>query len=317
MIKPFYLKEEREIMEVNNMTYIGIIGTGLMGSSIAKCLSSKGYKLILYNRTKEKALSLARKLGAEVASSPRELSEKTSYSIVFVANDEALYNVLLGKEGVIESSNKDHVVINCSTVTPLASSRVSKMLAEKGIGYIEAPVFGSTHEASECRLISIVAGNKDLVDNVVGFINDYSTKTFYAGDIPRATVLKLAINNIALSLPPILAESFALIEAWNINIDVLLNIIGNLWFGDAVRRYLPRIFEEKEPRFKVWMAGKDYSYVAIALKEKNLPSFVSSTFSSLYMMASQNGYKDKDYPQIARYFIEMARKIRDKNTSSN
>ncbi len=290
------------------MPLIGIIGTGLMGSSIARCLKSKGYELILYNRTRDKALKLAKELDAVVANTPREVADKAIYSIVFVSDDEALYDVIFGKNGIIETTNEKHIVINTSTVTPLASRRVSIILKEKGLGYVEAPVFGSVHEARECRLISMIAGEKDLVDSIVGFVNEYSSKTFYAGEIPKAIVLKLAINNIALSLPPILAESFSLIEAWDINLDVLLNIISNLWFGDAVKRYLPRIFEEKTPRFKVWMAGKDYLYVVRALEEKHLPSFVSSTLSSMYMEAASNGYADKDYPQVARYFIELAKK---------
>lgn len=281
-----------------------------MGSSIAHCLASKGYELLLYNRTRSKAEKLARELNASIAETPSEVAEKTIYSIVFVSDDEALYDVVLGRNGVAKTLNKKHILINASTVTPLASRRVSSILEEKSLGYVEAPVFGSTHEARECRLISMVAGKKELVDNIVGFINEYSSQTFYAGEVPKAIVLKLAINNIALSLPPILAESFSLIEAWGINRDVLLNIISSLWFGDAVKRYLPRIFEDKEPRFKVWMAGKDYLYVVRALAEKQLPSFVSSTLSSMYMEAASNGYADKDYPQVARYFIELARKKR-------
>ena len=66
--------------------------------------------------------------------------------------------------------------------------------------------------------------------------------------------------------------------------------------------------EENKPRFKTWMAGKDYQYIAMSLKAKRLPSSLSETMSLMYMVASVNNYRDKDYPLAAKYFMELARK---------
>ncbi len=56
------------------------------------------------------------------------------------------------------------------------------------------------------------------------------------------------------------------------------------------------------------MACKDYQYIAMSLKARKLPSNLSETISSMYMTASINGFMDKDYPQITRYYMELARK---------
>ncbi len=286
---------------------LGIIGTGLMGSNIAKCLSRKGYKLVLYNRTKWKAERLAEELGCSIAETPGELFKETNISIAFISGDEALYDIIYSDKGVINTSTRG-VLINASTVTPMASTRVYRDLKKRGIGYIEAPVYGSTSEAKECRLLSIVAGERYVYNSVEAIIKEYSRKVHYVGEIPSATVIKLALNNIGLALPALLAESLALLEAWNINIEVYRNIAGELWFGEAIGRYWKRIIEEKPPRFKVWMAGKDYWYIASALKAKKIPSNISETLSSAYMQAAVNGYSDEDYPQIARYYMELVRR---------
>ncbi len=58
------------------------------------------------------------------------------------------------------------------------------------------------------------------------------------------------------------------------------------------------------------MAGKDYEYVARSLKAKKQPALISQTISSMYYLAALNGYMDKDYPQVARYYLELAGKTR-------
>jgi len=102
-----------------------------------------------------------------------------------------------------------------------------------------------------------------------------------------------------------------LLGAWNTDPEIFREVAGSLWFGKAVERYWNRIMgimEERSPRFKVWMAGKDYWYVAQSLKEKRLPSNPCETLSSMYMQAAVHGYMDKDYPLIARYYIELTKR---------
>ena len=99
-----------------------------------------------------------------------------------------------------------------------------------------------------------------------------------------------------------------MLGAWNIDPEVFREVAGSLWFGKAVERYWNRIMEERLPRFKVWMAGKDYWYVAQSLKEKRLPSNLCEALSSMYMQAAVHGYMDKDYPLIARYYIELTKR---------
>ncbi len=286
---------------------IGIIGTGLMGSSLAKCLAKRGYNIIAYNRSRWKAEKLREQLGIKIVSNPKELLEQAKIAIAFVSDDNALYDIVFGNNGA-STASEGSILINASTVTPIASLRVYKHLKGRNILYLEAPVYGSTDEAIECRLLSIVAGEKDVYEKVYDLLRDYSYRIYYVGEIPGASVIKLALNNIGLALPALLAESLLLLKAWNIDPNIFHEITGNVWFGKAIERYWNRIMEENPPRFKVWMAGKDYWYVAQSLKEKRLPSNLSETLSSMYMQAAAHGYTDKDYPLIARYYMELVKK---------
>ncbi|MEL9940963.1 MAG: NAD(P)-dependent oxidoreductase [Ignisphaera sp.] len=287
---------------------IGVVGTGIMGSNLARCLSSKGIDVNVYSRSYEKASKVASEIGGKAYDNARKLVADSDAVIVFVTDDSAVLDVAtaIASEGKLERG----LVINSSTVTPSTSIATMKILRNVGVNYLESPVYGSSDEARECRLLSMVGGDKSLFEENKKIFELYSQKVLYVGDVPKAMALKLALNHIGLAIPGILAESLALITAWDVDIDIFREAVKSLWFGSIIERYWSRIFEEKPPRFKTWMAGKDYMCIASALKEKKIPSIIAEAMSTLYMMASTTEYREKDYPQIAKYFIELANKTK-------
>lgn len=286
---------------------LGVVGTGLMGSNIAKCLSRRGVNIGLYNRTREKAERLASEIGALVYDSPADLARDHDAVIVFVPDDQALLDVAIQVANSSPSSGRK-IFINASTVTPIASIVTRRLLESKGVVYAEAPVYGSTDEARECKLLTILACNENHTNEVSRVISLYSTETVFVGEPPKAIALKLALNNIGLSLPALIAESLMILRAWSVDQNMFLEIARKLWFGPLLDRYWPRIIEEKQPRFKLGMAGKDYWYVASALASKGLPAIVSSALYLMYFNAASGGFADKDYPQVVRYYLDHARK---------
>ncbi len=222
---------------------VGVIGTGLMGSSIARCLAGKGYDLVLYNRTRSKAERVASITGGVVVDSPLDAAVESDVLIVFVTGDEALRSIVYGEKGLARYNDGELVVLNNSTITPMTSLEISKELGRNGIGYLEAPVYGSVSEAENCRLVSLIAGDHGTYRRVEKLVSDYSSKIFYLGEIPTVSVVKLALNNIGLALPALLAESLSLLIAWGIDPEEFLRVAGNLWFGEAVKRYWKRIME--------------------------------------------------------------------------
>jgi len=285
---------------------VGIIGTGVMGSNLAKCLSRKGVNLGYYNRTIDKAKLVAREIGGAVYDDPLKLIAECEAVVVFVPRDEDLLEVA----SIISRrfSGSKGVFINASTVTPQASLEALKILSDRGVDYVEAPVYGSSSEASECRLVSIVASEKRVYNAVKDLLELYSSRVYYVGEPPSAIVLKLALNNIGLAFPALLAESIMLLEAYSVDYKLLLDVARELWFGQIIERYMERIVSEKPVRFKAMWAMKDYSYISRSLRERGLPSMISDALTSFYAVASVNGYGEKDYPYSANYYISLARK---------
>lgn len=291
---------------------VGVIGAGSMGSNVSRCLARKGVLSGLYNRTYEKADQLARELGAIAYRSLSSLTANIDALVIFVSDDHALREVVFK---LAESDSiRGKMVINASTVTPATSLEAMVLLKKPGAVYVEAPVFGSTDEARECGLISMVSCENEVRELAERTVSLYSTKIKYLGLPPRAMATKLALNNIALAIPPIIGESLALIEAWGASIEDFLEIARGLWFGPVVERVWGRIMEEKPPRFKVELAGKDYKTISESLKAKKIHAIVADALSNAYYLASVSGYEGKDYPQVAKYYIELAEKTQKKTS---
>ncbi len=114
---------------------IGFIGMGQMGSHIAQRLIQGGYTLTVYDRTEEKAQEVARS-GAKVAASPRELAANVNVIITCVANDHALFDVMLEPAGALAGAKAGTLCIDMSTVSPNTSRHIYEAAREKNVKMI-------------------------------------------------------------------------------------------------------------------------------------------------------------------------------------
>ncbi len=287
---------------------VGIVGAGLMGSSITKCLVSRGFSVVVYNRTRGKAERLCRDIGCSIVDEPAGLRD-CKYIIVFVFDDEAVLDVVLGRDGLAYMNPSGEIyVLNSSTISPETSLRIYRFLRgiDKHIHYLESPVYGSVDEAENCRLVSMIAGDEEDVRHVMGFVNEYSGWVIRVGEIPKAMALKLALNNIGLAIPPILAESLALLEAYDVDLGVFRTVSEKLWFGKFIERYLGRITGSGRVRFTVNGAAKDYRVISNTLSINMYSSIISSAMKDFYTLASRE-YGGEDYPRAILSILKKKR----------
>src|ERR1700683_977546 len=126
---------------MSSNTKIGFIGLGLMGKSMAKHLISSGYSVTVYNRSK-KAVEELQLLGAKAVDSPKKVASDSEVIIDMVTDAPDVLQVVLGKDGIIESASRGSIVIDMSTNSPDTSIEVATKLKERGVGFLDAPVSG-------------------------------------------------------------------------------------------------------------------------------------------------------------------------------
>src|SRR5919201_4942762 len=97
---------------------VGFLGLGLMGSRMAKNLAAKGFQVVVWNRTRARAETLAREARVEVASTPADVAARVDAFCTCVADPPALREVALGSNGLLSASRRGQLFVDFSTVSP-------------------------------------------------------------------------------------------------------------------------------------------------------------------------------------------------------
>ncbi|ASS75261.1 hypothetical protein CIG75_09870 [Tumebacillus algifaecis] len=186
---------------------IGWIGTGVLGSAVVARLLERGYEVVVYNRTVQKA----EQLGVAVASSPRELAETCDLLFLCVKGQDAAESLLFDPErGVVASGRKGLCVIDMSTVAPEFAVSLHQRLEAAGLDYLEVPVSGGREGGRKGTLGALVAGREEVFAQQRDVLGELTSKLLYVGEGGKAQLLKV-LNNLAESIHMLAAAEVAAI----------------------------------------------------------------------------------------------------------
>src|ERR671938_146813 len=156
---------------------VGVLGLGLMGSQLAMRLINAGYRISVYNRSNEKTKQFE-KLGVRVARSPMALAEDCDFLLICVTNFEAVKKICFATDGIIAANHKDLIVADSSTISPEQSKYNAEVLRRNEIEMLGMPLMGGPAAARDGRLVSIVAGNKDVLEKTKRVIGTLEAQYF-------------------------------------------------------------------------------------------------------------------------------------------
>ena len=120
------------------MTTVGLLGTGRMGSAMAKAIRAAGFDLVIWNRSPEPARQLADELGGSVADRPADVAARAEVSVTMLADDAAVDRVYGGDDGLAAGARPGIVLVDCSTVSPGALRRHESAVRARGAGLVDA-----------------------------------------------------------------------------------------------------------------------------------------------------------------------------------
>jgi len=141
----------------NNLPRIAFLGIGLMGAPMTRNLLTAGYPMTLWNRTAGKCEPCVGE--ATLAGSPAEAVAGADIVITMLENGAVVEDVLVA-QGALAALQSGALVIDMSSVQPSLARRLAGLAAERGAGFVDAPVSGGTLGAAEARL-SIMAGGSE------------------------------------------------------------------------------------------------------------------------------------------------------------
>ena len=286
---------------------IGIIGTGLMGSAIAERLIERGFNVFVHNRTKQRSDLLVRKGGIRIGN-PSELGKKCNYVIISVTDGNAVKEILFGNNGLIYSNNNQLSIIDTSTVLPEDSIYCANFMKRKGYAMIQAPIMGGPDATRKGDVISIVSGDKKIMEKCRRILTNFSKKIFYAGHRDgAANYLKLGLNlNIAL-IAISLSESIIFIKKSKTDPTFFLDILNSTYFKTGLSEVKgPKMIRNNfEPKFFLKNMLKDVQLLNECAKRNNTSLSFSSLAEQYFRMAANRGYSELDYTAILKLFGEF------------
>ncbi len=285
---------------------IGWAGTGRMGFEMVRRLLSAGIEVTVYNRTAAKAEPLV-ELGATASGSLAELSD---LEIVFlmVGTSDDLIEAVLGPEGLMSQPVAPKVLVDCSTVSPEASTHVRARIADRGTALLAAPVMGNPKVVAAGKMTAVVSGPKDAYDMAEPFLSALGQGVTYVGEGEAARTVKLCHNLLLGVVAQSLAEITVLAERSGISRHAFLecinkSVMGSLFTGYKTPAYVNLDFE---PTFTATLLRKDFDLGLAAAREREVPMPVAATVHQLIQGLVGRGFGGADFAALLQQQAESA-----------
>jgi 3-hydroxyisobutyrate dehydrogenase len=286
---------------------IGIIGNGLMGSAIAHRLLERGFRIYLYNRTRERSNVLVKK-GAIRLEHPSMIGKECNFVIISLTDGQAVKEILFGDNGLVNCNNKRLIVVDTSTVLPEDSIYCAGLMKKKGYAIIQAPIMGGPDAAKKGDVITMVSGNKEISEKCRKILTNFSKKIYYVGiQDGVANYIKLGLNlNIAL-IAISLSESIVFVKKSKTDPSIFLEILNSTYFKTGLSEIKgPKMIKNNfEPKFFLKNMLKDIQILNECAKHNGASLSFSSLAEQYYRIAANRGYSELDYTAILKLFSEF------------
>jgi 3-hydroxyisobutyrate dehydrogenase-like beta-hydroxyacid dehydrogenase len=185
---------------------LGVIGLGLMGTALTERLLEHGYRVAVWNRTRDKAAPLIAQ-GAHWSDNPLADCRR---AIISLYTSEVVAEVLQQMEAGLRS---EQIIVDTTTGEPEQTAALGGRLAARGVQYLDAPISGSSQQTRDGQATVIVGGDRTTFDACADLWPVMGAKVFHVGPCGSAARMKL-ISNLVLGLNrAVLAEGLAFAEA--------------------------------------------------------------------------------------------------------
>jgi 3-hydroxyisobutyrate dehydrogenase len=286
---------------------VGFIGLGIMGEPMALNLVKAGYKVTVYNRTPEKAEPL-KKAGAKVATTPAETARNADYVMSIVSDSAASEEVIMGKEGVLQTVKPGAIVIDSATISPVVSRKLACATAGKKASFLDAPVTGSKHGAEKGELTFMIGGDRETFDRAMPLLKVLGKKHVYCGGHGAGLSAKLAQNAIQSTMVEIFCEGFVLAVKSGVRPEVMMEIVQNSMARASLTDFkAPFIFKgDFTPYFPLKWMHKDVTLAMEAAFARDVPMPVTAAVKEVYGAARAQGKGELDYAAVVTFLEELA-----------
>jgi 2-hydroxy-3-oxopropionate reductase len=286
---------------------IGFIGLGIMGKPMARNLLKAGYDLVVLDINNTPVRELVT-LGAESAATPAEIAARSNTIITMLPNSPEVKEVALGKDGLIDGAKEGSVLIDMSSIAPLASREIAETLAGKGMEMLDAPVSGGEPKAIEGTIAVMAGGKKKVFDQNYDIMMAMAGSVVYVGEIGAGNTAKLC-NQVVVALNiAAVSEALVLAKKAGVQPDLVYQAIrGGLAGSTVMDAKAPMMMDQNfDPGFRIDLHIKDLNNVLETSHKVGAPLPLAAQVMEIMQAVKQDGSGGEDHSSMVKFYQKIS-----------
>lgn len=289
------------------MAKLAFLGLGVMGYPMAGHLQAAGHRVTVYNRTEAKARKWAAEHGGDHAATPAEAAAGAEFVMACVGNDDDLRSVVTGKDGALAGMEAGAIFVDHTTVSATVTRELAAMAADRGVGWVDAPVSGGQAGAEGGQLAIMCGGDEGHFAAAEPVIAAYAKASVHFGDVGAGQLVKM-INQVCIA-GAIQSVSEGLFFAMQAGLDakkvaaLVAQGAGGSW--QLANRAETMVDNRFDHGFAVDWMRKDLGIALAQGKEMGLSLPVTALVDQFYAEVQQLGGGRWDTSSLIQRFRKM------------
>ena len=292
---------------------VAVVGTGRMGAAMVRRLRGAGVRVVVFNRTTDRAAKVAAETGATAVTTAREAAGAAPIVLVSLADDRALEDTYGGADGILAGVGAGTVVADTSTVDPQTMKRLAPGLAARGASLLDAPVSGSLQLVERGELTVLAGGAAADLDRARPVFEILARRIIHVGPSGAGSTMKLAVNGIIHALNQALSEALVLAETAGVERATAYEVFAASAAAAPFVLYKRAAFEhpdEAPVAFSLDLVAKDLDLILALASRTGAPMPQTEVNRRTVRDAIEAGYGDRDLSTLAGLLRERIRPAR-------
>jgi 2-hydroxy-3-oxopropionate reductase len=285
---------------------IGFIGLGVMGRPMALNLKAAGHELFIPDRH---SLTPELRESATVLGDAAAVAKHAEVVILMVPDTPDVEAVLFGPHGVAEGLQKGTLVIDMSSISPVATKTFAQRIAKLGCDYLDAPVSGGEVGAKQATLTIMVGGHEAAFAKAKPLFEVMGKNITHVGEEPGAGQVCKVCNQIIVALN-IQAVAEALTFARKAGADpakVRQALMGGFASSRILEVHAERMINRTfAPGFRIKLHQKDLNLALSAARDMAMALPNTAIAQQMFSVVASQGGADQDHSALVQAIETMA-----------
>ena len=285
---------------------VGFIGLGIMGKPMVRNLLKAGHEVVVFDVMQENVEEAAA-AGAVPAQSSKAVAQQCKTIITMLPNSPHVKAAVMGENGVLEGAQEGSILIDMSSIAPLASQEISRACAGKGVKMIDAPVSGGEPKAIDGTMSIMAGGEKEVFVQVYDLLMVMGGSAVHCGDIGAGNTTKLANQVIVALNIAAVSEAFMLSTKAGVDpVKVFDAIKGGLAGSTVMNAKVPMITAGNfNPGFKIDLHIRDLNNALETGHGVGAPLPMTALAMEMLQTLRADGCGQEDHSAIAKYYEKL------------